>query len=348
MEASEATALPMTEQLDRAGYLRLRASLRFTPRFLPTFAILVMDAVLLALAVSLLRGGHIVGFLLAQVLLAIVFFNAFSVLHECGHGSASRFSWLNTLVGHVASVFCFIPYFPWKYIHLKHHTWTGSIDRDPVLRSVQRWRNSGVPWIVRASWWLWIPTGALLQHFVYLAYPLVMWRSGEMTRVKWLRTICSLLWIPVAYCSLWLLVPDLLAPSNWLLAVGLFLVAEELVNIPHHVDMSAFDTKLPIWEQHRATRSCYYPLGVSELLVLNFNFHTEHHLFPSLPWYRLRRARALLKEALSEHYQEAIGIQWNIEHRKHDLQSIVDRYSDKASSLIDAGTTADPIPSRHP
>jgi fatty acid desaturase len=91
--------------------------------------------------------------------------------------------------------------------------------------------------------------------------------------------------------------------------------------------MSTFDSKLPIWHQYRATRSCYYPRGVSELFVLNFNFHIEHHLFPALPWYRLRRARELVRSALGERYQEAIGIAWNIEHRTRDLQSIVDRYA---------------------
>jgi hypothetical protein len=34
----------------------------------------------------------------------------------------------------------------------------------------------------------------------------------------------------------------------------------------------------------------------------------------------------LLKEALGSGYQEAVGIAWNLEHRRRDLQSIVDRY----------------------
>jgi fatty acid desaturase len=90
--------------------------------------------------------------------------------------------------------------------------------------------------------------------------------------------------------------------------------------------MSTYDGKLPLWEQYRATRSCYYPPGISELLVLNFNFHTEHHLFPDLPWYRLRDARASLRAMLGERYQEAIGIAWNIQNRGRDLDSIIERY----------------------
>src|SRR5262249_32766986 len=126
-------------------------------------------------------------------------------------------------------------------------------------------------------------------------------------------------WLLLAHVA-----PELARPDHLALAALLFLVAEELVNLPHHVDMSTFDQPLPVWQQYRATRSCYYPRGLSELLVLNFNFHTEHHLFPALPWYRLRGARSTLKLALDARYQEAIGIRWNLANRKRDLQSIVD------------------------
>ena len=147
-----------------------------------------------------------------------------------------------------------------------------------------------------------------------------------MTRGRLLRTLCSVVWPLGAYASLYVSAPTLAAPSSFGLAFLFYLMAEELVNIPHHVDMSVFDGKLPVWEQYRATRSCYYPRGVSELLVLNFNFHAEHHLFPNLPWYRLRDARALLKPVLGGEYQEAVGIRWNIEGRRRSLEDIVKRY----------------------
>jgi fatty acid desaturase len=232
----------------------------------------------------------------------------------------------NALLGHWASTFCFIPYYPWKYIHQKHHAWTGNLERDPVLKSLRRWRDGGVPPLVAVSWRSWVPLGALLQHVVYWSYPIVMFRGGEMTRAKLLRTAASFAWLALAYGLLIHYAPVLAAPSSFALAFLLYLVAEELVNIPHHADVSTAEGKLPIWGQHRATRSCYYPRGVSELLVLNFNFHTEHHLFPSLPWYRLRKARSLVKEALGAEYQEAVGIRWNLEGRGRSLDSIVARY----------------------
>jgi omega-6 fatty acid desaturase (delta-12 desaturase) len=304
----------------------VRSQLDFTPNLAPSLLIAVFDVALLATAAWLIGTGNLAAFLLSQLLIAVVFFNSFGLLHECGHGTASSSSAVNTLLGHWTSTFCFIPYYPWKYIHQKHHAWTGNLERDPVLKSLRRWRDAGVPPLVGVAWRSWIPLGALLQHVVYWSYPIAMARAGEMTREKLLRTIASFAWLGVGYALLWRFAPVLAAPSGFGLGFLLYLIAEELVNIPHHADVSTAEGKLPIWEQYRATRSCVYPRGLSELLVLNFNFHTEHHLFPSLPWYRLRTARALLKVELGGRYQEAVGIRWNIEGRARSLDSIVARY----------------------
>jgi fatty acid desaturase len=312
--------------ISKEQYTQMRSELNTDPSFAPTFAILLFDIGLLTAAVALIRSGNTLAFAGSQVLLAVVFFNSFSILHECGHGSASRHAWINTLVGHYASTFCFIPFYPWKYIHQKHHAWTGNLERDPVLKSLRTWRRTGVPQLVRLCWSSWIPLGALLQHVVYATYPIVMWREGAMTRTKALRTLASLLWLPLGYAALHHLFPDVVRFGSVAPAFFLFLVAEELVNIPHHVGMATYEDKLPIWHQYRATRSCYYPRGVSELLVLNFNFHIEHHLFPNLPWYRLRGARDVIRARLAGQYQEAVGIGWNVAHRSIDLQAIVDRH----------------------
>lgn len=318
---------PAETGLSREAFSQIRKALHFKPSGAWTFGVVLFDCCLLVGVGALLRSGHWLAFLASQCLLCIVFFNSFALMHECGHGSASRYRIVNTITGHWASLFCFIPYFPWKYIHQQHHTWTGNVNRDPVLQSLRRWRDTGVPRIARIGWWSWIPIGALLQHVVYLSYPLRMWRNGEMSAVKLWRSLASLVVLPLGYACMYQAVPDLMRLSNVALAILFYLVTEELVNIPHHSDVSIFEGKLPAWSQYRATRSCYYPFGLSEVLFLNFNFHTEHHLFPSLPWHRLRGARALVKGALGAQYQEAIGISWNIENRRRGLQSIVDRYS---------------------
>lgn len=309
---------------DRTAYLDIKSRLDFRPRADMLTAVLVFDVALGWAAWYLVDSGSGVAFAAGQLLFPVVFFNAFAVLHECGHGSASRATWVNALVGHLASPLCGIPYYPWKYIHQKHHAWTGNIDRDPVLRSLKRWRDGGVSLLVRFGWRTWIPLGAALQHVIYWTYPIQMARDGEMTRGRALRCAASIGWCGGVYAVLLAIAPELMLAL--VPAVVLFLVAEELVNVPHHADVSVFDRRLPIWEQHLAARSCDYPRGLSELFVLNFNFHVEHHLYPALPWYRLRRARALLKPALGDEYREAVGLSWNLAKRTRPLEEIVGRY----------------------
>ena len=109
----------------------------------------------------------------------------------------------------------------------------------------------------------------------------------------------------------------------------IYLVGVELVNFPHHLDMPTVDPQSPrqrlyVWEQQATTRSCRYPGILSELLVLNFNLHTEHHLFPALPWFRLQQVRKLIKPVLTPGYNEVHGIGWNYDMRTGDLDHIVE------------------------
>lgn len=307
--------------VDRARYLELKSQLDFRRSFAVTAAMIGVDVGLLAGGLWLVASGSTLYFLLAQPIFATLFFRSFGLLHEAGHGNCSSKRWLNTLTGSWASVWCFTPFYPWRDLHQKHHVWSGNADKDPTMRNLAKWRRAGrVPWPVRFGWRSWIPLAALAQHIVFWTYPLRLVRED---REKLVPSAVAVLLLPVAYGGLYLAAPALFHPRNFALAFALYLVVEELVNVPHHVDLCTFDRRLALWEQAGATRSCYYPPGISEFFVLNFNFHVEHHFFPSLPWYRLRGARRLVKQALGDAYREAIGIRWNLAHRGAPFEDVV-------------------------
>lgn len=311
----------LTEMFDRREYTVLKGRLDFERNIWVTLAIFALDGLMLAAAVHLLFVPGLMAYLGSQLLFALLFFHGFCMVHEAGHGSCSSSRAANVLIGHAASIFGLMPFYPWKYIHQKHHVWAGNPDRDPTGRNLKRWRaQKRVPWLLRASWRTWIPMGALAQHFVFWTYPLVLLRED---RSKLFPCLCSVLLLPISYVSLYLLWPTVFRPGNFALAFAIYLFAEELVNLPHHSDLFRFSGRLQLWDQWKAARSCYYPPLVSELLVLNFNFHVEHHMFPSLPWYRLRQARALVRPALSGNYNEATGISWNLKNRSRDAQEFL-------------------------
>src|SRR4051794_10858564 len=117
--------------LSKADYDELRARLSFRPSALFGALTLLVNAVLLGLAIFLVRDHGELGYVTAQLLLPMVCFQAFAVLHDCGHGSFASSRLVNTLVGHYASVLCFLPFFPWKYLHTEHHVWAGNTEKDP-------------------------------------------------------------------------------------------------------------------------------------------------------------------------------------------------------------------------
>jgi fatty acid desaturase len=219
-----------------------------------------------------------------------------------------------------------LPYFPWKFIHHEHHTWTGNLDRDPTLYQVRKMKREGhVPWPVRFAWRSWIPFAGLLQHTVFWLYPFRSWRDGRFNASQQRKSLFSVLFLASAYILLGLFGPSWLTLARLWPSLIIYLVAVELVNFPHHIDMPVVaspDTKLAPWEQHVTTRSCDYG-HYSGMLVLNFNLHTEHHLYPTLPWYRLKTVRGRVKQALAADYNQVTGIGWNIDNRTRDPREIM-------------------------
>jgi hypothetical protein len=70
--------------------------------------------------------------------------------------------------------------------------------------------------------------------------------------------------------------------SGYVICAGLVIYpfANELVNVLQRASLLTFSDRLPLWNQRQATHSCY-PLFMSDMRVLNFDFDIEHHVFPA-------------------------------------------------------------------
>ena len=288
-----------------------------------TCAVIVIDWLLLILALWLLTFSSPISFFISQICITLFIFHHFAILHECGHGNAAKSSWINTLIGHYASIFCFLPFLPWKYIHQQHHIWSGHLDKDPVLKTLNQWQKSKkIPRLVHFAWRSWVPLSGFLQHFVYWSYPLKIIKATHINILTKIKCMISVLLLPMTYLIIYNYCSPYIHIKDFAVGILLYLVMTELVNLPHHVNLPTFKKKLPVWEQMLVTRSCYYPVFVSECCVLNFNFHIEHHLYPHAPWYKLRTIRKHLKPALGHQYQESKGISWNIKHRNQNIEHV--------------------------
>jgi acyl-lipid omega-6 desaturase (Delta-12 desaturase) len=231
---------------------------------------------------------------LASIPFAILMFRNFAFMHEAVHGVAAPFHKLNYVFGLFAGSVCFLPFTLWRAIHIEHHYWTGNFDKDPVLEVVKRYPHSSnlMKAVFTVMWRTRFPLMAFFQYIVFWYHSLLKLAQGYRDPNLWLSLFCPLLlWGGLIYA---LSIPQLAVIG---LGVFLYSLLFDFINLPHHVGVYSYDPeeKKKIWDQHPVVRSCRYP-WIVEHLVLNFNFHTEHHMMPDLPWHELPMAHGLIKD----------------------------------------------------
>src|SRR5579871_2028602 len=125
--------------MNKSQYLAWKDQLSFAPRLAVTVGVLAVDIALAATALWMIFGVQKGWpFWTGQALLALFYFHNFAILHEAGHGNVHRRDAVNVAIGHYASLFCFLPFYGWRYIHQEHHTWTGNAEKDPTMKQILR------------------------------------------------------------------------------------------------------------------------------------------------------------------------------------------------------------------
>lgn len=251
------------------------------PRFRPltTIPVLAMPEIgLILLAFTLFAAasaGYLHGVLPWPAMLlvnATAIYFSFTPLHDATHRSLSGNRTVNDLLGTI-SCLLLIPGVTtrvYRYLHLEHHRYTGSPQRDPdeIMVSAPAWQLPFVLSCIDLVWFRWYVArwrqrpaderrafvasfGAYaLLHVVFLASP--WWREF------------LLVWLIPQRC-------------------GLFTVAFLFAHIQHPKGLS--------WEEtpFQATVRLTVP-RLTRLLLLGQAKHFIHHLMPSLPFYRYHRA----------------------------------------------------------
>ena len=120
------------------------------------------------------------------------------------------------------------------------------------------------------------------------------------------------------------------------LGVLLYMCLVEAINLPHHagiyIEEITPEAHLPIWDQYKVSRSCQYHPLIQKFVVLHFNYHAEHHLFPDLPWHQLDKAHKLLGDSEIKHELKVIGNSWMSQKRKESFGEFIRPHSEKKKS----------------
>lgn len=248
---------------------------------------------LTVLSMGLSYSGFFALLVIGQILLGISILQWFVLLHDFGHNHFFKSDLVNSFWGYIASLFCLVPFSPWKSIHAKHHTWTGWQDKDPTMEATLQIRQKKKIWpITRLAWKLWIPAITLTFSFKNFWNILKLFRLFHETqlRVNFIFSISLLL------SFIFFIIP--LIPMfwiTWLPGFTLFLVISDplLLSQHTHVPQNFADGKdvrpIPVYEQDSFTRELVFPTWISNYILLNFDKHISHHIWPNIPCYHLHK-----------------------------------------------------------
>ncbi|MGZ3694762.1 MAG: fatty acid desaturase family protein [Bdellovibrionota bacterium] len=313
--------------MDKKTYLEIREKLAFSPRRWALGRQLLEDLAILGCAGAALSTKTIAGFGFAQILLACLYFRAFSMMHDAVHRSVSERPRLNDWLGVIYGGLCFLPFITWRSMHLEHHSWVGNFEKDPVMKMVRGFPQKSAlhRQVDTLLWRSWLPYIALLQELVFwtVSAKFIFERSSQYEG-KRLELVASLA-APLAIAAA--VICGGIFLGGWALmlpSIVIYLAMVEVINLPHHLRMPRLpgDGQLSLWNQYKVSRTCVYSAWFSRFVLLNFNYHAEHHMFPTLPWYELPKAYALVKECEPEGYHLGIGHEWILENRQKNLSVV--------------------------
>lgn len=265
---------------DDPGYAQVRR-LAVKP-FIAVPALLILIAALLVSfwLIAAVLGGRMSPWL-AAVPGALAGYFLFTPIHEAIHRSASNREWVNDLVA-LVTIGILLPYASPKLLrwgHMQHHRFTNEHDNDPDRMLTGRWYGPLLLW----------------PFFEVFYLPQYLRKAGTRPPREVRQVLCQFVLGLAALALLFHFTgPELFV--FWFLSsrAGLWLIVFVFVFLPHHPhDVLQKDDiygASSLREGHDTLLT---------VLMAGQNRHLVHHLYPTVPFHRLKAAW----EARREHHE---------------------------------------------
>jgi len=224
----------------------------------------------------------------AMILHGFTLVTMFAPMHECVHRTAFNARGLNELFGWIAGFLSFYNFTYYRYYHTWHHRFTQDPDKDPELmtpkpqtRGEYLYELSGIgfwlhrPWLFlklalgRTQGYPFLPADARGKVALSAGLQLGLYVGGIVAAC-----------LGYDFALIYFFLPAILAQP----LLRAILIAE-------HTGCSHDENGLT---NTRTTLTN----GFIRLLMWNMPYHTEHHLYPSIPFHQLPRAHRELREKL--------------------------------------------------
>jgi fatty acid desaturase len=204
------------------------------------------------------------------------------IMHEALHANLFRQPVWDRWVGFVMAVPAFFSFTAYKVAHLNHHRYTRTDKDQDELPNMCRNRQQYV-----ALYYGWFVVGTFLYFFI------VPWKALRIARSRDRSRICTeyLLMFLMYGFVVWLAIRSGHSMSlfwYWLFPAQVAIFLSNVRGLAEHLGTEGSGDAIS------RTRTVTSNKLVS-FLMLNLNYHLEHHLFPAVPWYSLPKAHQMLK-----------------------------------------------------
>jgi beta-carotene hydroxylase len=194
-----------------------------------------------------------------------------TVIHDASHNVAHRDRILNAAMGHVSALILGFAYPVFTRVHMQHHAHVNDPKDDPD-HFVSTW---GPLWLIAPRFF----------YHEFFFFQRRLWRKFEL--LEWFLSrlaMASVVWFAASHGQLGYVMNFWFTPALVVgLALGLF-----FDYLPHR----------PFHERNRWKNARVYPSAWLNVLILGQNYHLIHHLWPSIPWYKVQPAYYAVKPLL--------------------------------------------------
>jgi fatty acid desaturase len=239
---------------------------------------------------------------------AVPFWLAYGVLygsasdarwHECGHGTAFKTRWMNKVVYHIASFQIMRNPVSWKWSHVRHHTDTLIVGRDPEIAFMQP-----VQLVLKALAFTgivetWDSLKVLARNALgrFTDDELVYLPESQIEDAVFWARVHMTIYAGVAGTVLTMLA----AGFGWASLIPVLLIGGPRIYGAWHFIMTGLLQHGGLSEDvmdHRLNSRTVYMNPISRFIYWNMNYHVEHHMFPMVPYHALPKLHEAIKDDL--------------------------------------------------
>jgi beta-carotene hydroxylase len=205
-----------------------------------------------------------------------------TVIHDASHGVAHRNPVMNAVLGHGSALMLGFVFPVFTRVHMQHHANVNDPKNDP-----DHFVSTGGP--------LWLIAPRFFYHEIFF-FRRRLWRNYEL--LEWLISrlcVAGVVYFAASQGQLGYVFNFWFSPAGCVgLMLGLFF--DYLPHRPHQ-------------DRNRWHNARVYPSSILNLLILGQNYHLIHHLWPSIPWYKVQPAYYATKPLLdAKGCKQCLGI----------------------------------------